>query len=272
MNPRALIMSLIGICVAGGSVFATMGKLEKPTPTASELPQLVQLIAARHDIKFGEKISFEMLATQAWPADTVPENAFSELSNLIGPPGSKPRRAREIIRKGELLLPSNVSEFGETVTIVKVLGSNSRAMSIWVDAVTAVGGFVTPGDHVDIVLTEGKGAGLRAATILQDVRVLGVDQNTDRGNRGRPEARTITVEVAPREGQILALAQRAGTLSLTLRTERDVANEELEQITLDDLLRDSEPVFEEPIAKPVAAPPRTIKVRRGTATEVVGVE
>jgi len=272
MNVRALFMSLVGLLIAGGSVWATLSDWDYPTPETAEKPEIVHLISARHDIRFGEEIVMEMLATQAWPAEGAPQNAFSNVADLIGQPGSKSRRARETIRRGELLMPENVSEFGETVTIVNVLGSNSRAMSIRVDAVTAVGGFVTPGDRVDIVMTEGKGVNLRAATILQDIRVLGIDQNTDRGNRGTPEARTVTVEVAPSEGQILALAQRAGTLSLTLRTERDVSNEDLGQISLEDLLQNAKPVVVETAPEPEPEVKRTVKVRRGTSTEVVEVD
>lgn len=169
------------------------------------------------------------------------------------------------------MLADKVSEFGETVTMVQALGSNSRAMAIRVDAVTAVGGFVTPGDRVDIVMTEGSGSALRAATILQDIRVLGVDQNTQQGNRGGAAARTITVEVAPKQGQLLALAQRAGALSLTLRTERDVSDTDLGQVSLDDLMRNADPIVVK-TARPQAEPVRTIKVRRGTTTGVVEIQ
>lgn len=272
MNVRALIFTLLGLCVAGLSVWAASGVIQPQTSQAAEQPQTIQLISARHDIRFGEVIKPEMLAIQTWPAGQAPAGAFTGLNQLISDNSSTPRRAKETIRKGELLLDTNISEFGETVTIVQVLGSNSRAMSIEVDAVTAVGGFVTPGDRVDIVLTEGRGESLRAATILQDIRVIGVDQNTGTGNQSARVARTITVEVTPREGQILALAQRAGILSLTLRTERDVANEALSQISIDDLLNEAPEVI--PSAAPAPAPDnaRTVKVRRGVQAETVRVD
>ncbi|MFK7938203.1 MAG: Flp pilus assembly protein CpaB [Roseovarius sp.] len=270
MNIRALIFALVGLLIAGGSVWVAMGsKLASPA-TAAIGTETVLVISARHDIQFGEEITLGMLAMQSWPADTLPEGVFNTPEQLVGPEGSDIRRARETIRTGELLNSGNISEFGETVTIVKALGSNTRAVAIRVDSVTAVGGFVTPGDRVDIVMTEGEGAGLRAATILQDIRVLGVDQNTDTGNRATQAARTITVEVTPRDGQILALAQKAGTLSLTLRTEIDVSNAELGQISLEDLLQNAQPVIVKQPDAPIE-PKRTIKVRRGTDTAIVEV-
>lgn len=273
MNIRAIIISTFGMCIAVGSVWASMSGEPLPSRQTVEKPKMVKLISARHDIRFGEEITVGMLAVQEWPGESAPDSTFTDLNDLIGQPGSDPRRAKETIRKGELVLAEKISEFGETVTIVQALGSNSRAVAIRVDSVTSVGGFVTPGDFVDIVLTEGKGAGLRAATILQDVRVLGVDQNTEQSNHANGKARTITVEVAPREGQILALAQKAGTLSLTLRTEQDVADADLSQITLADLLRNADPVILPTAVKELPLPKkRTITVRRGTTIEVVEVE
>lgn len=271
MNIRALVISLIGLCVASGSVWATMTDRSAPHQETPAARQMVQLISARHDIKFGEEITMGMLAVQEWPSETIPEDGFTNLASLIPAADGTSRRAKAKIRKGELLLEGNVSEFGESVTMVQALGSNSRAVSIRVDAVTSVGGFVTPGDFVDIVLTEGRGNGLRAATILQDIRVLGVDQNTKQGSRGNG-ARTITVEVAPREGQILALGQKAGTLSLTLRTERDVADTELEQISLSDLLWSKTPNVVPSAPNRVVEKKRTVTVRRGVSVEVVEVE
>ena len=88
-------------------------------------------------------------------------------------------------------------------------------MAIEVDAVSGVGGFVTPGDRVDVVLTQGNNDNLRAVTILQNVRVIGVDQTSDEEKDQPGVARTITFEVSPADGQKLALAQKAGSLSLT---------------------------------------------------------
>ena len=166
-----------------------------------------------------------------------------------------------------MLLQTKVSDFGEKVTIVQTIGANHRAMAIEVDAETAVGGFVTPGDRVDVVLTQGKAESLRAITILQNIRVIGVDQEADEQTDKPSVARTVTVEVSPDQGQRLALAQRAGRLSLTLRSIEDTENRALQMPRLVDLLHEPEPEAEEEeviVRKPV------IRVRRGTdMTEAV---
>ena len=125
-----------------------------------------------------------------------------------------------------------VSGFGEKVTIVQALAPGHRAMSIKVNAETGVGGFVTPGDRVDILLTQGRNETLKTVTILQNARVIGVDQTADTRADSPEIARTVTVEVSPEEGQRLALAQSAGTLSLTLCTLEATNDAPLESIGL----------------------------------------
>src|SRR5690606_39623947 len=211
-----------------------------------------------------------MLQVLSWPRAALPPGAITDLNALVAQPGMQPRRATHEIAQGELILASKVSNFGEKVTIVQSLGENSRAMAIRVDAETAVGGFVTPGDSVDIVLTQGNNTTLRAVTILQNIRVLGVDQQADQQadqQTDQPQiARTVTVEVTPEQSQTLALAQKAGTLSLSLRSLENAEDKPLESIRLSDILREQSPVEQPTVAKP------TVRVRRANAVEVVEVE
>jgi pilus assembly protein CpaB len=129
-----------------------------------------------------------------------------------------------------------------------------------------VGGFVTPGDHVDVMMTEGSAGELRTLTILQSIRVIGVDQSAEERTETPAVARTVTVEVTPEEGQRLALAQKAGTLSLTLRQMSDGEDEPLEMIQLRDLLHAEAASVE-------GLPPRkrTIKIRRANVSETVEI-
>ncbi|TMV42651.1 Flp pilus assembly protein CpaB, partial [Thioclava sp. BHET1] len=173
-----------------------------------------------------------MVQTIVWPTKALPPGAMREVSKVLPVQGQPARRATHAIAAGEILLGSKLSDYGGKVTIVQSLADNARAMAIQVNAATAVGGFVTPGDRVDIILTQGRDAGLRALTILQNIRVIGVDQDAD-PNRDKPEiARTVTVEVTPEQGQTLALAQNAGMLSLALRTAQSGNDKPLEAIRL----------------------------------------
>jgi len=103
-----------------------------------------------------------------------------------------------------------------------IIKDGHRAASIRVNAVAGVSGFVLPGDHVDVILTRDIATGqqarkLTADIILQNVKVLGADQNADTTGTNVKIAGTVTLEVTPADAQKLVLAMDVGALSLTLR-------------------------------------------------------
>lgn len=259
MRVGSLLLAAFGVAVAGGSVFVTREYVDSKAEAASNVvsPALVNVVVASTDIPYGQAIQQHMLTRIEWPAKAVPAGIFTDYADLIGDGNVEARRAKTKFTQGELIFQNKVSEPGEKVTIVQTLGKNTRAMAIKVSAATAVGGFVTPGDTVDVVLTQGRGAELRAVTILQNIRIIGVDQVSDEENEQSIIARTVTVEVSPEQGQKLALAQTAGLLSLSLRTLDSVEDAPLESIKLSDLLREVSPVEEGKKAI-------TVRVRRGT--------
>lgn len=257
MRFTSLLVAITGMAVTGGTVYVARDYLTIQPAAASQTDQfaLSNVVVAGRDIAFGQAIEAHMLSTIAWPSNAVPAGTFDDYALLLPSTGDEPRRARKAISQGELVLVSRVSGFGEKVTIVQTLGPNQRAMAIKVNASTGVGGFVTPGDFVDVVLTQGRQEAMRAVTILQRIRVIGVDQDANQDTDAPGIARTVTVEVDPDQGQRLALAQQAGILSLTLRTLDSVEDTPLESIKLSDLLREVSPVSDD-------APSRTILVRR----------
>ncbi|TNC59233.1 Flp pilus assembly protein CpaB [Rubellimicrobium roseum] len=271
MRLSSILIVLTGFGVAGGSVYAARDYLEAQAQAArdSGISTVSVLVAAR-DIPFGQLIEPHMVSSMDWPVDAVPAGAFTDPAALLPIEGQEPRRAMRAIAQGELMSASRVSGFGEKVTIAQTLSENTRAMAIKVDAETAVGGFVTPGDFVDVVLTQGSSETLRAITILQNIRVIGVDQDAHEENDAPVVARTVTVEVTPDQGQRLALAQKAGTLSLSLRDPAAAEDMPLEAISLNDLLQIAPPeepapveVASAPAPEPAPAPRRAITVRRG---------
>ena len=275
MSLKPILFMTSGLLLAGGSVWYANGVMEaRPAPAVEAVaaPAQTFLIAANVDIPFGSEIRRADLVAQTWPTDMVPEGAFDDANVLFGPPGSPPRRATQTIRAGDVLKADAVSNFGENVSIGSTLSDGARAVAISVNAETAVGGFVTPGDHVDIVLTEGRGETLRTGVILQNIRVLATDQNANTGGGAARTARTITVEVSAREGQVLTLAQQAGLLSLALRqgSAAGTTAEDLDQITMDDVWGTAAPLPVAPGAAPVV--PRTVCVRRGLETSTVALQ
>lgn len=272
MDLRSILVAMIGVGVAGASAYGAREFMTQQTAAAAAAAvvaadpamELVQIVVASQDIGFGQPIQAQNLRYESWPRKAVPQGAFTEMTTLLSDSAEGPRRTKYALAAGDLILASKVSNFGEKVTLVQNLGPNSRAMAIKVDAETAVGGFVTPGDTVDILLTQGSGQTLQSVTVLQNIRVLGVDQDSDQQRDEPGVARTVTVEVTPEEGQKLALAQKAGSLSLALRTLDSVQDAPLAATSLSDILQEENPT-------PEAARSRTVTVRRGNVVEVVEV-
>lgn len=274
MRIASIIVALVGLGVAAGSAQLARDLLVPPAATASsEKPEMVSIVTAAKDINRGDVLQAQHFTTQTWPRSALPQDAFTELANLLPPPDGKPRRALRSMVAGEVVLASKVSDFGEKVTIVQAMAPGARAMSIKVDAVTAVGGLVTPGDFVDILLTRGDDATLVTDTIMRKVKVLAVDQSSDELNEVPEVATTVTVEVTPEEGQVLALAQRAGALSLALRTPDTAEGPPIDRLRLSDLVPEPAPpapapapVVEAvaPVVAPAPPPRKTVVIRRGT--------
>jgi pilus assembly protein CpaB len=273
MRLSSIFMALVGLAVAGGSAQIAREMIMAPQADAAA-PAVVQTVVAAADIRRGDVIESHMLMTQSWPAEAVPPGTFVDMSALLpAQPGGEPRRAMRPIGRGELIMAGKVSEFGQKVTIVDTLAPGTRAVAIRVDAVTSVGGFVTPGDFVDVLLTRGDGNSLITDTILRKIRVVAVDQSADELQDGPALAATVTVEATAEESQILALAQKAGTLSLALRDPDAPDTEPVERLRLSDLVPEDPVVVEAApeaapapaVAEPVRKP--TIVVRRGTDSE-----
>lgn len=257
MRLKSLLTAIVGVGVAGGAVYVAQALLQ-PEQRLEAQPSLVRVIVAAQDIPYGAAIESGMLTTIDWPAAVVPAGVFTQYAQVVPDAGGQPRRAKYPLAQGEILISSKLSDFGDKVTIVQTLGQNNRAMAINVNAQSGVGGFVTPGDFVDIVLTQGRNASLQTVTILQNIRVIGVDQKADEQIDQPGVARTVTVEVTPEQGQRLALAQQAGQLSLSLRALDTTEDKPLAAIRLEDIL------FEAPASAEEEAPPvKRVRVRRG---------
>ncbi len=257
MRLGSIILAFVGLGIAGASVYGARGYLEDEAQrNLPEAPKIVKVVAAAEPIGFGQVIEQHMLTTIDWPANNLPDGVFTDFKSVTPDKERGARRAKSALTAGEVLLEAKISAHGEKITITQTLGENNRAMAISVNAQTGVGGFVTPGDNVDIVLTQGGGAGLRAITILQNIRIIGVDQVADEQADNPLVARTVTVEVTPEQSQKLALAQRAGTLSLTLRALDDKDDAPLIATRLSDVLLEKSPMPED-------EPQPVVKINRG---------
>lgn len=216
-------MLIIAVLVGAATVWMVRGFLESRSDSdvaAMKGPVLetVKVVVATHPLNFGDTIQKELLRVVDWPKDAAPEGVFTSLDEIFSE--DERRVALRNIEPNELILRSRVSGFGGKATLSQVITPGLRATAIRVDDVVGVAGFVLPGDRVDILLTRQVGKDRRnliTDVLIQNVRVLGVDQLANERAESPVVAKAATVEVTPRQAQKLSLAARVGSLTLSLR-------------------------------------------------------
>ncbi len=238
MRARAIIMLGLALALGAISVFLARNWLKSQVqPVVVQQPSvpLTTVVVARTKLVSGNRLGREHVKEIKWPVDSVPVGAFKTVAELIG--GKEPRYVMRTIHKGEPIMPMRVTGFGEKATMSATLSRDMRAVTIPINAVAGVAGFVLPGDKVDILLTRSSKATSSPITdiFMQNVKILGIDQRTN-DEEGKPiVARAATLEVTPVQAQKLVLAQRVGSLSLTLRSVTNAKAVAQQTVTVSDL-------------------------------------
>jgi len=291
MNPVRLIMVLVAAVSAIGLAVvlqrALGGKPAAPTaqaaPAATPSKPMTQVLVAKRDLPIGTRLVAADVAWQAWPSDSI-SGAFitngaaapkpdgkveaakaslaSTADQMIGGDPAKVVEGaivRDPILTGEPITNRKIVRGGEGGYLSVVLTPGKRAMSVPVTSDTAVGGFILPGDRVDVVYTHeapSMGDGGRvvvAETVLQNIRVLALDQSTAAEKDAKSiVAATATLEVGPAEAEALARAKAGGPVTLALRAYTDLGGPS-------------------GMTRPVVANDSTVRINRGGTTTSVAV-
>lgn len=196
------------------------------------------VVVAAVALKFGDTLTSDKLREIAWPAGAVPTGAFKTTKDLLAGEGTK--QALQAIGANEPIIATKITGPGQRATLSAVLGDGMKAVSIRVNDVLGVAGFVFPGDRVDVLLTRtvhnADGADQSFVDVLlQSMKVLAVDQVADESKDSPTVVKAVTLEVSTKDAQKLTLAAGAGQLSLALRQAAASKGETTERITLSDL-------------------------------------
>lgn len=208
---------------------------------ADEAPKATIVVAAIA-LKFGDPVTTEKMRVIPWPAGAVPAGAFKTVEEVLAKEGN--RQALQAIGANEPILASKITGPGQRATLSAVLADGMKAVSIRVNDVLGVAGFVFPGDRVDVLLTRT----VRSAdgsdqsfvdVLLQSLKVLAVDQVADESSESPTVVKAVTLEVSTKDAQKLTLAAGAGQLSLALRQVAANEGEATSRVTLSDLTGDT---------------------------------
>jgi pilus assembly protein CpaB len=221
-------MLAVAFICAGAAALLSRAWLSNQGPNTPSAVQAEAPIAARavvvaaHDLKYGDKLDAERLKLVPWPADTLPKGAFLSKEALLG--GAGTRIVLVPMAENEPVLDHKLLGSASGNALSSRLGANMKAVTIRVNEVAGVAGFVQPEDRVDVMLTYGGKLANEVATqgasavvvLLQNLRVLAVDQVTQRKDQASPP-KAVTLEVSTEDAQKLVLAGSIGELSLALK-------------------------------------------------------
>ena len=192
------------------------------------------LVVASKQLRFGNELTPSVLREVPWPADALPQGAFKTIQEALS--GGK-RVVLTGIEANEPVLESKITGHGQRATLSATISEGHKAVTIRVNDVDGVAGFVLPGDRVDVMLSRQLEKGMAINdVVLKNIKVLAVDQLADERSEKPSVAKAVTLEVELTDAQKLALASQVGTLALALRKAGDSGATASRPITLADLM------------------------------------
>ena len=244
---RGPILIATSLLLAGGAAWMANRLLSaRAAPVAA--PATSHILTSAMNLPVGTKIESRHVASIEMIPGQEPAGTFHDLKEIDG------KVTMVNVPAGQLLMAPMFAKEGESA-LAAVVSQDKRAVTVRVDDVVGVAGFLLPGNRVDVVATrkDDRSGVITSETILSNLKVLAVDQSTASNTNEPVVVRAVTLEVTPEEGETLLKGKAAGTIQLALRNPLDES----------DARRKPEPVR---VAAKVVAPPRDpgITVIRGT--------
>jgi pilus assembly protein CpaB len=260
MGPVRVVILAVALVAAVGAALLVRGiaKGQATAPVAAAAPvverPMTEVLVAKRDLPAGTVLTEEDMAWQAWPKDSVNESFITQASapaaegegavvkkvaeaaeaakeKMTGPhapiAGLIGAVVREEILAKEPMSTRKLVRAGSAGIMAATLDSGMRAMAVPLSPESAAGGFILPGDHVDVVQSRQADSeeGARryvSGTVLRNVKVLAIDQAIGSKDAAVVGA-TATLELTPSQAEVLVLAKSEGQLTLVLRSYADTA-------------------------------------------------
>lgn len=209
----SLGIALLAAAFANSWITQRLGATEKTIQTG-------QVVIAVTDIQAGTKLEAAHVRLAPLPQEAITEGNFTQLEDVIGQVTSQP------LYDGEILMKKRLTQHAGGSPLASVITQGKRALTVRVDDVIGVAGFLLPGSQVDVVSTS-RQSGARnktvSNTIVENLKVLAVDQTASSDKNDPVIVRAVTLEVTPKEAELIVKATEEGKVQLTLRNPTDLA-------------------------------------------------
>jgi len=213
IKKRGMILLTLSLVLGLGAAVVARGWVIEQA--AKDKDSVATVVAASMAIPFGTKVNERHLKTIEMPKDSAPPGSFMLMEEVIDKVASQP------ILAGEILMRARFVDQGEGSTLAALVGKNMRAVTVRVDDVIGVAGFLLPGNRVDIVAARKEGRRAITTTILRNIHVLAVDQTASANDNEPVIVRAVTLEMTPEQAETLVKGREEGSIQLTLRNPLD---------------------------------------------------
>jgi pilus assembly protein CpaB len=249
MNSRFMTMLIIALVLAGGAALIAKRWVDSFRNTPESAAQnTVPVYVAAVNIPYTTRLEQTHYKLVNWPKENVPAEAFTEADTKADPNVMVGKVAQRDFFAGEILLKPQIKEHLGGSTLSALIQEGMRAISVRVDDVVGVAGFILPGNKADIITSEGhKG---ETFTLLRNVKILAIDQTASPDQDKPAVVRALTLEVTPKQAEVLVHAMKNGSLQFTLRNPMDTTAPPAEIV---------QPVSDSPEATP-KKPPLSVNI------------
>lgn len=256
---------ILSVAILLGIVAAVLARNWLASHARSNEAAIGTIVVATKPLTFGSQLTADNTLEIPWSKAALPEGAFPTKEALLK---DGRRMTLALIAKNEPILRSKITAANQPATLSSMLAPGKRAVTVRVDDVRGVAGFIQPGDLVDVVLirtmAESRSNDSYSEVILQSAKVLAIDQITGEHTEQPTIAKAVTLEVGVEEAQKILLATNIGRLSLILRQPAEAVADAVHRVTEQDLdNRSAVKVPDPPAPKPVAAAPPPPVVQPG---------
>ena len=250
MRRSQFAILIVAIAMGGGAAYLTRSWLNAQMNAAAARQPADHIVVAAEPLAYGATVTSDSITEVPWFTSAVPEGAFTAKDDLLN--GGR-RIVLSPLKRGEPILSSKVTGPGQRGSLATLLEEGKRAVTVRVDDVRGVAGFVLPGDFVDLVMIANEASSKRQSysdILLEHVKVLAIDQIASEADGKPTVARAVTVEVTKEQAQKILLATNVGKLSLLLSRPTETNSDPNRRISERDIGR----IIPEPV-RPVAPPP-----------------
>ncbi|WP_315980775.1 Flp pilus assembly protein CpaB [Aliamphritea spongicola] len=218
IKSRTLWLLLFSAILAMAAVFVANNWLARQQPqvvTKTEVADTEVVMTAALEIPYGQKVENRHLKRIEMPVGLAPEGAVRNAQQIEG------MVANANILPGEILMQGRFSEHLAGSTLASLIEPNMRAVTVRVNDVVGVGGFLLPGNRVDVLASRTVNKRTITNTILNDLKVLAVDQTASTNEKDPVIVRAVTLEVSPQQAEDIVKARDEGPIQLSLRNPND---------------------------------------------------